>query len=1038
VIYRFGPFEADRARYALRRDGELVEIEPQVFDLLLVLLAERRLLSKEELVERVWSGRFVTDAAVSRAIQKARRALGDDAHSPRWIETVHGRGYRFVGEVELGEAPAAEGRVPSARPAATPVAAGSGAGSPPTRRRWAIWSLLAILVAAAVAIVRLAEPGGARPPAPPELANPVAVRPSLLVLDFGELSGRDDQRWLGTAAAELLAGELTADGRWRIVPREEAGVLLRDLSLPPQTSLAPATLAALRSRTGAATVITGAVLSAAGGLRIQTALYDAVTGEAIGSFSTDASAEALAAASSELAAQIRARLVGSAALPRPEPIAPALPTEAGAARLYAEALAELRRDETREAISRLERLVVDDPEFAAGHLQLARAYRDLGDERRAREAARRGAALAAGLPQRQRLELEGLGAALAGDWIGATQAYTALWKFHPDELDYGLELAAAQLASGAAPQAAATVEALRRLPEPLRSEPRVALTAARVAGARGEPLRQQELAAAAAGRAVALGSRRLQAQARLEEGAAWRQAGEPARARAAYESARALFAQTGDDNGVAVAVQRVAAVLYHQGELDAAETRFREAMESFERLGRVAPAAVCRMNLGILAENRGQHAAAERDLLAARRVLEASGDRENARRALYNLISLRYGQGDADGARRYAEEGLAAALADGDRVGQAEFRFRLGEVEILRGRLPEAASLLDQALAVFREVDAKRSQASTLNALGSIRSREGRLGEAARLTGEALERFREIDDAYGVADALNRTANSRFEQGRIAEAADLHRQSLAAYERIEHRLGVGVASYGLALDLLAGGEVALAASAAARARDVFDELRSDPFGAAARVALAEIEAARGELDRASGHLADAAARLGDPPLGEIARALRRVSARVAIEDGDAVGAERIAREALARDETSPPESDQIALRELLARALLEQGRLDAARAEIDRTLRVLAGSDREPLRLAAETTAARVDAGLGEREPALRRLLAVASRARELGLVERQLEAELARAELLARAGELAAARSIAAEVEPAAAAAGYAALERRARRQPG
>jgi len=99
MIYRFGPFELDLARVELRADGEACPVEPQVFALIALLVENReRLVSKDELIEKVWDGRIVTDAAIASRVKSARQALGDDGQAQRFIRTVHGRGFRFVAE----------------------------------------------------------------------------------------------------------------------------------------------------------------------------------------------------------------------------------------------------------------------------------------------------------------------------------------------------------------------------------------------------------------------------------------------------------------------------------------------------------------------------------------------------------------------------------------------------------------------------------------------------------------------------------------------------------------------------------------------------------------------------------------------------------------------------------------------------------------------------------------------------------------------------------------------------------------------------
>ncbi len=101
MIYRFGGFELDLARAELRAGGEPCPLEPQVFALLAMLVEHReRLVSRDELIEKVWDGRIVTDAAIASRVKSARQALGDDGQAQRFIRTVHGKGFRFVAEVK--------------------------------------------------------------------------------------------------------------------------------------------------------------------------------------------------------------------------------------------------------------------------------------------------------------------------------------------------------------------------------------------------------------------------------------------------------------------------------------------------------------------------------------------------------------------------------------------------------------------------------------------------------------------------------------------------------------------------------------------------------------------------------------------------------------------------------------------------------------------------------------------------------------------------------------------------------------------------
>lgn len=101
MIYRFGAFELDLARAELRAGGEPRPLEPQVFALLALLVENReRLVSRDELIEKVWDGRIVTDAAIASRVKSARQALGDDGQAQQFIRTVHRKGFRFVAEVK--------------------------------------------------------------------------------------------------------------------------------------------------------------------------------------------------------------------------------------------------------------------------------------------------------------------------------------------------------------------------------------------------------------------------------------------------------------------------------------------------------------------------------------------------------------------------------------------------------------------------------------------------------------------------------------------------------------------------------------------------------------------------------------------------------------------------------------------------------------------------------------------------------------------------------------------------------------------------
>jgi DNA-binding winged helix-turn-helix (wHTH) protein len=120
--YRFGDFELSPEAYELRRAGRQVHLEPRVLEVLAYLVAHRdRLVTKQELLATLWPTEFVSESALTRAVRDARRALGDTGAAERWIDTVHGRGFRFVGAVTESPPPRTELEPPGPSPPSVAV-----------------------------------------------------------------------------------------------------------------------------------------------------------------------------------------------------------------------------------------------------------------------------------------------------------------------------------------------------------------------------------------------------------------------------------------------------------------------------------------------------------------------------------------------------------------------------------------------------------------------------------------------------------------------------------------------------------------------------------------------------------------------------------------------------------------------------------------------------------------------------------------------------------------------------------------------------
>jgi DNA-binding winged helix-turn-helix (wHTH) protein/Tol biopolymer transport system component len=156
-LLRFGVFELDLKTGELRKGGRLLNLPPQPFKIL-VLLATRpgQLVAREEMQQQIWGNETFVDfeQGLNFAVNKIRTTLGDDAETPRYIETLPRRGYRFIAPIEATPQPAAE--VPAASKAKNNVVPSSGQPVVP-RHRHPAWLLLTVTMVAAVMIVAAAS-----------------------------------------------------------------------------------------------------------------------------------------------------------------------------------------------------------------------------------------------------------------------------------------------------------------------------------------------------------------------------------------------------------------------------------------------------------------------------------------------------------------------------------------------------------------------------------------------------------------------------------------------------------------------------------------------------------------------------------------------------------------------------------------------------------------------------------------------------------------------------------------------------------------
>jgi DNA-binding winged helix-turn-helix (wHTH) protein/TolB-like protein/Flp pilus assembly protein TadD len=232
TFYEFGRFRVKADERVLRRGEELVSLTPKAFDILLTLLENAgRIVNKDDLMKKVWPNTFVEEGNLTQNVSLLRKALGESATGPQFIETVPRRGYRFVAAVSRGNGNGQDSAVQNRSiPPITSAQSNSQSTEPVPHSvnsgRWTLdvghWTFLSgrasavaiTLGAVLVTIVAIAYFSGRDKAG----ASPAAIQ-SIAVLPFVDDSPNGDAGFLDDEIAESLVNSLTKLPKLRVVPR---------------------------------------------------------------------------------------------------------------------------------------------------------------------------------------------------------------------------------------------------------------------------------------------------------------------------------------------------------------------------------------------------------------------------------------------------------------------------------------------------------------------------------------------------------------------------------------------------------------------------------------------------------------------------------------------------------------------------------------------------------------------------------------------------------------------------------------------------
>ncbi len=817
-IYRFGTFEADPSSGELLRRGSRVRLQDQPFRLLIILLEQAgTVVPREQLRQRLWpADTYVEfDGSLKNTLKKLRAALGDDAESPTFIETIPKRGYRLIAPVSVdmtrsepsfGIAPTPESLIESevAPTVVLPVP-----GQRSLRLFYMSSALLSLIVigAAWFGLHRRGASARAAASFSQGRTTSVALRKSIAVLGFRNLSGRVDDAWLATAFGEMLSTDLAGGGKLRLVSGEDVANLRLSSPWSPADTLDRQTTARIGTALNSDLLVLGSYTTIGKSdrrqLRLDVRLQDAKTGEILSGIAEIGDRKDLFHLVSQIGGKLRDRL----GVPRLEDsdessVFASLPSNPEADRLYSLGLVKMREYDYFDARGLFEEAVKADPKFPLAYSMLSRADIALGHDDEAKAQAKRGLDLAGGLSRVQRMEIEASYYHALANRSKAAEIYRILFDLYPDSLDYGLQLVKLQLESYHPDAALETIRQLRRLPAPARDDPGLDLQEGRILFPK-DAVAADHLYHSAAKKALEQGKKLIYAKAQQMVCFVNNQhVQNPAECRYAYE----IFLAAGNRTEAGSCLQLMAESNRITNHNQEAASLYGQAISMLKQAGDRERVGVALNNLSLLLENEGQWIRAERAFREAELDFQAVNDKANAAGATANLADILVLRGHLSEAAELYRQGWEIADSTG-RMRDESLHTGHGALLLMQGNLAQAKFEIEAQVSSLRSYGGDPWQlANSLTIRGDIEKAEGNSEAARKSYEEALDTLKKVNAS--VTDTQVSLAELAIAEGHPDAAEPLVRQAITAFEK-DQSVGEEIGGYTtLSRALLAQGKVA--------------------------------------------------------------------------------------------------------------------------------------------------------------------------------------------------------------------------------------
>jgi len=365
-LIKFGEFELDAAGFQLQRSGRSVKLERIPMELL-ILLVERRaeLVTREEIVAKFWGNTFLdTDNAVNTAVRKIRQALEDSPEQPRFIQTVSGKGYRFIAQIDK----TAEQRQLS--PAGLSVVDTTLDAEPGTRlaRHWKVAAMGVTALAGAFLVYSYL-------PKTPKLTD----KDTIVLAEFANTTG---DPVFDRTLRQGLAVQLEQSPFLRLISEERIRQTLRFMGQQPDARLTPEFAREICERTASTAVLEGTIASLGSQYVLSLRATNCRTGDILDDEQVQAARkEDVLNVLGQIANRFRARVGESLASVKQHdtPLAEATTSSLEALKAYSSAWQAQATGGSAAAIPHFNRAIEIDPKFALAYAALGRMYDDLGE-----------------------------------------------------------------------------------------------------------------------------------------------------------------------------------------------------------------------------------------------------------------------------------------------------------------------------------------------------------------------------------------------------------------------------------------------------------------------------------------------------------------------------------------------------------------------------------------------------------------------------------------------------------------------------------